>query len=225
MADWLNTAFYGFDLHVLEAIHHFAMATDGLLTPLIKLLTAPGNGGLGFILLGLFLLVFPKTRKTGIAVLGALLFGALLTNLTLKPLVARPRPYTVEPFRSWWVAIGAGAESDLSFPSGHTTSATAAMLAIFLFNKKKYSWPVLLYPFLMGFTRLYLAVHYPTDVLGGLIAGALGALLAFCALRPLFAYIDTHTELRWCRTFLLADPAVRLWRLLGRGDPKPPSTE
>lgn len=210
MADWLNTAFYGFDIGILAAIHRFFLATGGVLSPLIEVLTAPGNGGLGFILLGLFLLLFPKTRKTGVLVLFSLLIGALLTNLTLKPLVARPRPYTVAPLRDWWLAVGAGMESDLSFPSGHTTSATAAMLAIFLCNNKKRFWGVLCYPFVMGFTRLYLMVHYPTDVLAGLFFGALGALIAYLAIRPLFRYIETHSKLRWCRVFHTADPVGKL---------------
>ncbi len=222
MADWLNTVFHSFDIGILTAIHRFFLATGGVLTPLVEVLTAPGNGGLGFILLGLLLLLFPKTRKTGCLVLFSLLVGALFTNLTLKPLVARPRPYTTAPLCDWWVAVGAGAESDLSFPSGHTTSATAAMLAVFLCNNKKRSWAVLIYPLVMGFTRLYLVVHYPTDVLAGLLCGAISALIAYFATRPLFAYIDAHGELRWCRALRTADPVGRLIGRIRHGKQSPP---
>ena len=70
----------------------------------------------------------------------------------------------------------------MSFPSGHTTAAFSTMTALFLMGNKKYSWTAFIFAFLMGLARIYLVVHYPSDVLGGIIvgvvAGCLGALIA-----------------------------------------------
>ncbi len=218
MANWLNTAFSEFDYALLQALHGFTVATGGVLTPLIRLLTAPGNGGLGFILLCLALLCFRKTRQCGAAMSASMAVGALITNIVLKPLVARPRPYTTEVLREWWLFVGGFAESDLSFPSGHATMAAAVMLALFLCTDKKYSWPALIYPLVMGFTRLYLMVHYPTDVIAGLLAGTLGALCGVFLTRRAFAYLQARRERTWCRILLECDPVPRLWYRLFKGN-------
>ncbi len=217
MASWLDNAWHTFDFAVLEAIHRFALATNGALTPLIRWITSLGHGGLGLILLGLLLLLFRKTRKTGVTVLFALLIGAIITNLTLKPLIARARPYASGVLREWWLLINGRAESDLSFPSGHSTTAAATAVAIFLANKKGRVWPVLLFPLVMGFTRLYLVVHYPTDVLAGLLCGTVGAVIAHLALRPAFARIDKNPAHPFCRFFRTADLSDLFRRV-----PRPP---
>ena len=214
MANWLNTVFYRFDHALLQAMHDLTVATNGVLTPLVRLLTAPGNGGLGFILLCLVLLTLRKTRKCGLCMSCSMVMGALITNVLLKPLVARPRPYTTELLREWWLFVGGFAESDLSFPSGHATMAAAVMLALFLSTNKKYSWPALIYPIVMGFTRLYLMVHYPTDVLAGLLAGTLGALIGVFLARRLLAHLEARREKKLCRFLLEFDPVLLVWRRL-----------
>lgn len=172
-ATWLNTTFARFDHALLQAAHQMRQclpggAADGA----AKLLDWFGTGGLGLILLGVLLLCFRRTRRTGAAVLLALALGALVTNVILKPLVARPRPYEAsELFRQWWLAAGGELESDRSFPSGHTTAAMAAMTALFWMGDKRYSWTAFLFALAMGLSRLCLAVHYPTDVLAGLLVG------------------------------------------------------
>ena len=136
IAQWLNTAFAGYDYAILQALHKLAEAAGGVFTPLCYIITLLGEKGLLFLALGIALMLFPKTRKAGICMFGAVCCGALITNFWLKDFVARPRPLTVEPFRTWWQAAGAYAESEYSFPSGHVTAAMAGVTALVLTGKK-----------------------------------------------------------------------------------------
>lgn len=186
---WLDTACSGLDQAILHAVHTVQQSgADVVLGPLARLLDLLGEGGIALILLGLFLLAFPRTRKTGWAVLLALALGALCTNVLLKPWIARPRPYdsAARALRQWWLEGGGVLEHGFSFPSGHSTAAMAAMSALFFTGtKRRAEW--LLFGLLMGLSRLYLVVHYPTDVAAGLLvgfaAGAAGARLAGRAFR------------------------------------------
>ena len=130
--------------------------------------TRLGNGGGLFLALSVFLLCVPKTRRAGLISLTALFFGLLCTNLALKNLVARPRPWTE-------IAglVPLVLEESFSFPSGHTTAAfafTGAMLFAPLKNRLGRVTAVVL-AVSMGLSRLYVGVHYPTDVLGGVAVG------------------------------------------------------
>lgn len=172
-AQWLDTACSGFDRAVLGAVH--AVQQSGartVLDPLARLFDLLGEGGIALILLGLLLLAVPRTRKAGGAVLAALALGAIFTNLLFKPLVARPRPYDGGGaiVRQWWLESGGAGENGFSFPSGHSTASMAAMSAL-VFTGDRRRWALLVFPLLMALSRLYLVVHYPTDVLAGLLIG------------------------------------------------------
>lgn len=177
---WLDSTFEGFDTAVLGAVHAVQQsAADTVLGPLARGLDVFGAAGAGLIAMGVVLTCISRTRHYGVAVLLALAIGALFTNVALKPLVARERPYVDQTrvIHQWWQEAGREQESDHSFPSGHTTAAMAAMAALFLLNKRKL-WPCLMVAALMGLSRLYLVVHYPTDVIAGWLVGFLAALLA-----------------------------------------------
>ena len=209
MALWLDTVCHGFDYAILSAIHAFALAAGDVMTFFMRAITMLADHGYGMIALGLILFCFKRTRKVGLAALFAIGVGALITNVTLKPLVFRARPYTHEEYRVMWEAVLGLVESERSFPSGHTTSAMAAMMGVFLASKsKKRIWPVLLFPLLMGFTRLYFVVHYPTDVLGGLIAGALGGLGGFAIVALIYHFLEKHKEKKLVHLYLNIDPVV-----------------
>ncbi|MEG0764615.1 MAG: phosphatase PAP2 family protein [Pseudoflavonifractor sp.] len=156
-----------------------------VLDPLIIVYTKLGNLGLIWIALALLMLCFKKTRRAGVLGLCALALGAICTNGILKHLVGRPRPWlSVEGLTHLIV------ENDpLSFPSGHTCAAFAAAGVWFKTLPKRWMGILaLVLAALMGFSRLYLGVHFPSDVLAGMLVG-LGC--AWAVLR-----IDRAVELR-----------------------------
>lgn len=112
------------------------------------------------------LLAFQRTRKAGAAMALALGLYMIFGHFILKPLFARPRPCDIRPEMLILVARPSG----WSFPSGHTASAFAAAFALWMQNRKL-GVPALVLAAFIGFTRLYLYVHFPTDVLGGILLG------------------------------------------------------
>ena len=180
VASWLTSTFADFDLAIFDFFHRLHdSAAGGFLDVFFNAITTLGHNGIALIIISLVLMLFKKTRKAGSAMLAGIIVGALFTNLTIKPLVSRPRPYTHldSPVYQWWLNAGAQVESDRSFPSGHTTSAMAMVTGLFCVTNKKVSWVAFLFAVLMGMSRIYLCVHYPTDVIGGLIIGAIGGII------------------------------------------------
>ena len=175
------------DLFAARAAGCLRDACGGVLTPFFKVVTLSGNFGMVFIVAGVIMLFFRRTRKLGVCSLLALLFGMIFTNITLKNSVARPRPFSdaTSEFYSLWKAAGSLKESGYSFPSGHTTAATAFSVSLFIVLNKRYSWAFWLIPVLMGFTRIYFVVHYATDVLGGLLVGGVSATIAYYIVKKL----------------------------------------
>ena len=162
---------YNFDHAILDFIQRLKC---GFLDFFMPIFTALGNKGIFFILLGVTFLFFKKTRKSGIVILIALTLGGLFCNLLLKPLVARPRPYTELPDYVLLVKQ----LTDFSFPSGHTTAAFETAFGVALLGKKQ-AICAYIFAVLMAFSRMYLYLHYPTDVLAGAIIGTLCAVLAY----------------------------------------------
>lgn len=145
------------------------------LTPIIQFITHLGGLGKIWIAISLVLICFRKTRWAGIAGLLGLIFSLCINNIILKNLFARTRPYEVV---EGLVLLGKKA-SDFSFPSGHTGSSFAAAAAMFtLLGKGKARWLLLVFAAFMAYTRLYIGIHYPTDIIGGLITGVFCGLAA-----------------------------------------------
>ncbi len=207
-ARWLNEAFASFDHAILSFYHELAQVASPVLTPFSEFFAFIGDGALFCFLLATLLVLFPKTRKAGICVLLAIGFGALITNVAVKNLVARPRPFAME-YTEWWIYIGAPQQSEYSFPSGHTTAAMTGMVALCLGLEKNRKWWVLLsaalYVIVMGATRNYLMVHYPSDILGGMIAGAIGGILGYLLASFLYKGLELNREKQACAFILDAN--------------------
>lgn len=156
------------------------------LSPILITITKLGNVGFIWILISLLLLCFKKTRWAGAAGILGLAFSLVFNNWFLKNLVARTRPYElVEGLQ----LLGAKA-TDFSFPSGHTGSSFAASVAICTTLKGgRAKWLFLALAVLIAFTRLYIGIHYPTDVLCGAVTGAICGAAAAWFIRLFRGYI------------------------------------
>ncbi|MBR2836428.1 MAG: phosphatase PAP2 family protein [Coriobacteriales bacterium] len=144
-----------------------------VLTPLCQVLAYFGDHGIGFIILALVLMCFKKTRTIGICMLVSLLLDYLFANLGLKTLVDRPRPFEQnEQWAEWWTAVGALSPGGSSFPSLHAAMMASYMMIIAL-SKRTMGWTLgaIALVLLMDFSRAYLVVHHPTDIIVGTIIG------------------------------------------------------
>lgn len=150
-----------------------------LLDPFMKFYTQLGNTGMLFIALGVLMLFFKQTRKAGFSALCAMLIGLIVVNFTIKPLVSRPRPWLViEDFANL-----VPERDPNSFPSGHTNAAFAFALAVCMAAPKRWMKPAAVAAaVVMGLSRLYVGVHFPSDVLAGAVIGSLCGLLGAWAI-------------------------------------------
>ena len=190
--------FLGFDLAVFEWVQSIQ---GKFMTALMVTITTLGDEGILFIAMGLVLLFTKKYRKVGFAILIALIVMSICNNVILKDILARPRPfnlYIIDPEAySLWGGEGAKyffpnlvhAPSSYSFPSGHTSSAFAAAFAILIYNRK-IGIPMTFFAALMGFSRIYVEVHYCTDVIAGAVVGLIYALIAAVIIKLVYPYVE-----------------------------------
>lgn len=158
------------DFLILYALQHLHNA---VLDRVMVGITSLGNAGWIWIALTAVFLILPKYRKCGVRMAIALILDVILCNLVLKPLAARPRPCWIDE----QVKLLVAAPKDYSFPSGHSAASFAAAVSIFVMHKKEGAAALIL-ACLIAFSRLYLFVHFPTDVLAGIAVGFICAFLA-----------------------------------------------
>ena len=164
------------DINLLYFIQeHFR---NDFLTPIFRFITDLGDMGLIWIISAVFFLIFQKTRSAGFAALLSITINFIITNGILKQWVARARPFETYPD----IIPLISPPTDFSFPSGHTACAFALAFIVYKILPRIYGIPAITAAALMGFSRLYLAVHYPADVLMGVFAGAVSARLAISLL-------------------------------------------
>ena len=155
-----------FDFSILKFINSYFR--NNFFDAVMPAISSLGDKGLIWILISLLLIISKKYRKVGVLCLGALALGTLMSEGIIKHIVRRPRPFLELPD----IDLLIKKPSSFSFPSGHTTSSFAAANIISV-KIKKYSIPAMLLASLIAFSRLYLFVHYPFDVLAGIILGIL----------------------------------------------------
>ena len=219
-------AILNFDLAIFEFIEKFVWAQ--WLDPVMKAITWFGNGEF-WIIVGVVLLFFKKTRKIGIAMLLAQLIMLIGNNLILKNLISRTRPFLLfnpnfqakcdwidhaeltrlfdetrkfsPEFVAKWLEtfefpewIGHHIPKSYSFPSGHTASSFAAACGAFSMCKgklqKTFGILAIILAALIGFTRIYLHVHYCTDVLGGIVVGVLCAVAGYFLCKLIYPHLE-----------------------------------
>lgn len=189
IGEMLDKFFYGFDKAVYLFFWKFQNAVTIAIANVCQYL---GNtvAFIAYFAVSLFLCVPKKTKKYGVAMVVAYLVALLLVNVLIKPGAARQRPYITlketefwDTYQTHWVNAGENLEDDLSFPSGHTSlnfSVFTALTAVLLKVRKKKTWILLmLIPIVIGSTRIIRCVHYPSDVLGGMIIGIGAGLIGF----------------------------------------------
>ena len=191
-------SFLGFDLSVFTWIQ---AKRSAFLDGFMNFITTLGDEGILFIAIALVLLITKKYRKIGFAMLASLAIMLVCNNFVLKEIFARERPFNLyatfpEKFSDWNEALGKYVYPDItkmphsySFPSGHTSSAFAAGVAILCYNRKS-GIPMTLFAFLIGFTRIYVGVHYTTDVIAGAVVGTVYALMGVLATKYLFPVFE-----------------------------------
>lgn len=195
LANWLDTEFAGFDYAILNFYHRLAEVTGNHLTWFFKFISLLAESGYGMIALSAIMILVPlipplkkaypekcmAVFKCGCVAAVAIAIGFAITNLTIKESVARIRPYIDETgiYHQWWLYVESYMDPEYSFPSGHTTCTMATMTSIFLCGNRKKSWTAFILVILMGASRNYLMMHYPTDIIGGIIVGGLAAVVSY----------------------------------------------
>lgn len=194
-----------FDNSLLRSFHELALKYGNYLTPIAKVLDVVGDlpllliGWLGFVLFWVL-----KDKKCGMYMCGSVIISAIIVTLVIKNLVFRPRPYVdSELYKTWWQMFNLKEHWDTSFPSGHTSAAMAGVMAFFIWSDHKgIAWLAFLYPLIMGASRIYLCVHYPSDVVVGLFTGMLSAFICYPIVALFYKLFRKYPKNPICRYFL-----------------------
>lgn len=190
-----NIFFWEWELTMLKWMYELH---NDFLDFIVPLITHLGDAGIFWILLTIVLLIIPKTRHIGVASLVALVFDIVICNGCIKPLVMRCRPGWLMFFEGgpdWIREMEMLVEfpNDHSFPSGHTAASFASAVAILGTLSKKYKgWGIaaIVLATLIGLSRLYVCVHWPTDVIAGAIIGIVCGIIGWELGKPLYKFID-----------------------------------
>ena len=174
MTEFFNMLAASFDLPLLDWIQANIQCT--FLDTTMPVVTHMGSAGF-LAAFAVFMMLLKNYRKTGFSVALSLVFGLVICNLILKPGVARIRPYDYQEQMGIMINLLIEKQHDFSFPSGHTIATFEAATAIFL-NHKKMGTVALILASIIAFSRLYLYIHYPTDVFTSIVLGAALAVLA-----------------------------------------------
>ena len=181
-----------FDLPILEWIA--ANLQCGFLDFIMPLITVLGDAGIVWIAVSAVLIFIPKYRKAGLSMGLALLFGVVVCNMILKPWVGRIRPYDYQlQHFGKTIQLLVATPHDYSFPSGHTIASFEAAVALTIHHRKLGTIAMVL-AVLIAFSRMYLYVHYPTDVLASVLLGTAFAFLAAFLVKNGYALYESKKK-------------------------------
>ena len=155
-------------LYLINNIH------NNILDKIMITLTNLGDAGIIWIIISIILLFIKKTRKCGILMIISMILGLIIGNGILKNLIQRQRPCWIDTN----ILLLIPNPTDFSFPSGHTLASFEASIMILL-HSKKWGIPAIILSILIACSRMYLFVHFPTDILGGAILGTTISILVY----------------------------------------------
>ncbi|MDD2935919.1 MAG: phosphatase PAP2 family protein [Candidatus Methanomethylophilaceae archaeon] len=154
--------------------------SGGIMDPLMEFVSYSGDHGAIWLIIAVALMIYKPTREAGVVMAAAVLMGHVLNDWMIKPLVERPRPF-IEDLSLLLIIVP---PDGYSFASGHTVKAFAAASALFIYDRR---WGAVLmaYAALTGFSRTYLMVHYPSDVVAGAFIGIMCAVTAYAVMEQI----------------------------------------
>lgn len=171
--DSLIDKIYEFDHNILLYIQEHMRSSA--LTPIMDISSKLVNLGILWVMICLVMLCFKRTRMLGAVTLSSLLLCLIVNNVIIKHAVARARPF--DTYSDLVPLIEK--PTDYSFASGHTTASFAAAGIFVRFLPKPLAILTAVYAVMVAFSRLYLGVHYPTDVLCGMAIGIIGSMVTY----------------------------------------------
>lgn len=169
---------HSFDWKIFQLFETYLW--NPVLDVIMTVITTLGDGGIIWIACAICLLISKKYRKVGIMVSVGLIFSLIFTDAVFKPIFHRVRPFNFDGWPSEFIFPELVSKpSSLSFPSGHTSSSFAAAIPMLLGCKKRIGIPAIILAFLIAVSRIYVHVHYPTDVIFGVVFGAVYGIAAY----------------------------------------------
>lgn len=175
------------DADILYWIH--ASLSSGAMDAVMKAVTMSGNYAAVWLIVSAVLILRKPTRNAGTVMILALVAGHVLNDYVIKEIVARPRPFVEDPS----IVLIIDPPGGYSFASGHTVKAFAAAFALFIYERK-WGSVALCYAALMGFSRMYLCIHYPSDVVAGAFIGIFCALLVYYIMKNVDKRFEVSSE-------------------------------
>ena len=173
----LNGLAVTFDLPILDWIA--ANMRNPILDAAMPIITLLGDAGIFWIVVSVLLMFTKKYRKLGLGMAFAMVMGLLVCNVYLKPTIARIRPYDFqEQYLGVVIELLIDKQHDFAFPSGHTIASFEAC-TVLLLGSKKLGIPATILAILIAFSRLYLYVHYPTDVIASIVLGTIFGIIGY----------------------------------------------
>jgi undecaprenyl-diphosphatase len=174
----MNQWLYGIDKGITDAIH-YGLQND-FLNVIMPLITRLGDAGFVWIIISIILMCTKRYRKVGIISLVAIFISTILTEGVIKHLVERVRPIIAYPIDNPLIKL----PTSFSFPSGHTASSIAVAYVLSTYIKR-YKFYFISLAVLIAFSRIYLYVHYFSDVLGGVVVGLISGIIAVYIVRKI----------------------------------------